>query len=140
VQSLDQRGQSYYRDKLAKRELEAHHTDPRCPASPAEHDTRPLLMDFMEVEVSNATRAYSCTPYGKCVGMLITNLNISLVNDFHQFKAQDSGYHNQVVPPQPHRKESTSKVHKYTSQQLRDSQMRALPDHKLNKHFRHALW
>ncbi len=69
-----------------------------------------------------------------------TKLYINLANAFHH--ARDSGYHNQVVPPPKdlnselvgllsYKKECTSKVHKQTSQKVKDSHMRALPDHIL---------
>jgi len=61
------------------------------------------------------------------------------LNAFHH--ARDSGY-NQVIPPPKdlnsellgllsYKKECTSKVYKQISQKVKDSHMRALPDHTL---------
>jgi len=72
--------------------------------------------------------------------MLSTKLYINLANAFHH--AWDLGNHNQVVPPPKdlnsgfvgllsYKKEYTSKVHKQISQKVKDSHMRALPDHIL---------
>jgi len=72
--------------------------------------------------------------------MLSTKLNINLANASHH--ARDLGYHNQVIPPPKdliselvrllsYKKECTSKVHQQISQKVKDSHMRALPDHIL---------
>ncbi len=74
-------------EKLAR--TKAHHIDTGIPISPTNHATLP--------QVSDATRACSYTPDGKCVGMLNTELYINLANAFHH--ARDSGHHNQVMPP-----------------------------------------
>ncbi len=80
------------------------------------------------------------TPDGNCVGTLSIKQYINLANAFHH--AWDSGYHNQVIPPPKdlhhelvgllsYKRECTSKVHQQISQIVKDSHMRALPDHIL---------
>jgi len=72
--------------------------------------------------------------------MLTIQLDINQANAFHH--AWDSGYHNQFMPPPKdvntelvgllsYKRECTSKVHKQTSQKVRDSHILALPDHIL---------